>query len=132
MPNNGKGGGVSRKITNAKERKSLRTIVDKLPIPEGMSVIVRTAGAGKTKTEIKRYFDYLIKTWMRIREETLVSLAPKLIHQEGDIIKRSLRDVFTADIEEIWIEGDKVFKSTKEFMKTLVPGQAKKIKQHKE
>ena len=131
MPNNGKGGGVSRKITNAKERKSLRTIVDKLPIPEGMSVIVRTAGAGKTKTEIKRDFDYLIKTWMRIREETLVSLAPKLIHQEGDIIKRSLRDVFTADIEEIWIEGDKVFKSTKEFMKTLVPGQAKKIKQHK-
>ena len=131
MPNNGKGGGVSRKITNAKERKSLRTIVDKLPIPEGMSVIVRTAGAGKTKTEIKRDFDYLIKTWMRIREETLVSLAPKLIHQEGDIIKRSLRDVFTADIEEIWIEGDKVFKSTKEFMKTLMPGQAKKIKQYK-
>lgn len=131
MPNNGKGGGVSRKITNAKERKSLRTIVDKLPIPEGMSVIIRTAGAGKTKTEIKRDFDYLIKTWMKIREETLVSLAPKLIHQEGDIIKRSLRDVFTADIEEIWIEGDKVFKSTKEFMKTLMPGQAKKIKQYK-
>lgn len=131
MPNNGKGGGVSRKITNAKERKSLRTIVDKLPIPEGMSVIIRTAGAGKTKTEIKRDFDYLIKTWMKIREETLVSLAPKLIHQEGDIIKRSLRDVFTADIEEIWIEGDTVFKSTKEFMKTLMPGQAKKIKQYK-
>ena len=131
MPNNGKGGGVSRKITNVKERKSLRTIVDKLPIPEGMSVIIRTAGAGKTKTEIKRDFDYLIKTWMKIREETLVSLAPKLIHQEGDIIKRSLRDVFTADIEEIWIEGDKVFKSTKEFMKTLMPGQAKKIKQYK-
>ena len=131
MPNNGKGGGVSRKITNAKERKSLRTIVDKLPIPEGMSVIIRTAGAGKTKSEIKRDFDYLIKTWMKIREETLESLAPKLIHQEGDIIKRSLRDVFTADIEEIWIEGDKVFKSTKEFMKTLMPSQAKKIKQYK-
>lgn len=131
MPNNGKGGGVSRKITNAKERKSLRTIVDKLPIPEGMSVIIRTAGAGKTKTEIKRDFDYLIKTWMKIREETLESLAPKLIHQEGDIIKRSLRDVFTADIEEIWIEGDTVFKSTKEFVKTLMPGQAKKIKQYK-
>ncbi len=131
MPNNGKGGGVSRKITNAKERKSLRTIVDKLPIPVGMSVIIRTAGAGKTKTEIKRDFDYLIKTWMKIREETLESLAPKLIHQEGDIIKRSLRDVFTADIEEIWIEGDTVFKSTKAFMKTLMPNQAKKIKQYK-
>ncbi|MBR4927758.1 MAG: ribonuclease E/G, partial [Alphaproteobacteria bacterium] len=131
MPNNGKGGGVSRKITNVKERKSLRTIVDKLPIPQGMSVIIRTAGAGKTKTEIKRDFDYLIKTWMRIRNDTLESLAPKLIHQEGDIIKRSLRDVFTADIEEIWIEGDKIFKSTKEFMKTLMPGQVKKIKQYK-
>ena len=131
MPNNGKGGGVSRKITNMKERKSLRTIVDKLPIPVGMSVIIRTAGAGKTKTEIKRDFDYLIKTWMKIREETLESLAPKLIHQEGDIIKRSLRDVFTADIEEIWIEGDTVFKSTKAFMKTLMPNQAKKIKQYK-
>ena len=131
MPNNGKGGGVSRKITNVKERKSLRTIVDKLPIPQGMSVIIRTAGAGKTKTEIKRDFDYLIKTWMRIRNDTLESLAPKLIHQEGDIIKRSLRDVFTADIEEIWIEGDKIFKSTKEFMKTLMPSQVKKIKQYK-
>ena len=90
MPNNGKGGGVSRKITNIKDRKSLRTIVDKLPIPQGMSVIIRTAGQGKTKTEIKRDYDYLIKTWMKIRENTLESLAPKLIHEEGDIIKRSL------------------------------------------
>ncbi|MGN1063220.1 MAG: ribonuclease E/G [Alphaproteobacteria bacterium] len=131
MPNNGKGGGVSRKITNAKERKSLRAIVEKLPIPAGMSVIIRTAGAGKTKTEIKRDYDYLIKTWMKIRDDTLESLAPKLIHQEGDIIKRSLRDVFTTDIEEIWVEGEKTFKSTKEFMKTLMPGQVKKIKQYK-
>ncbi len=131
MPNNGKGGGVSRKITNVKDRKSLRTIVEKLPIPQGMSVIIRTAGQGKTKTEIKRDYDYLIKTWMKIRELTLESLAPKLIHEEGDIIKRSLRDVFTPDIEEIWVEGESVFKSTKEFMKILMPAQAKKIKQYK-
>ncbi len=131
MPNNGKGGGVSRKITNIKDRKSLRTIVDKLPIPQGMSVIIRTAGQGKTKTEIKRDYDYLIKTWMKIRENTLESLAPKLIHEEGDIIKRSLRDVFSPDIEEIWVEGESVFKSTKNFMKILMPGQAKKVKQYK-
>ncbi len=131
MPNNGKGGGVSRKITNAKDRKALRTIVEKLPLPQGMSVIIRTAGQGKTKTEIKRDYDYLIKTWMRIREETLESLAPKLIHEEGDIIKRSLRDVFTPDIEEIWVDGESVFKSTRDFMKMLMPSQAKKVKQHK-
>ena len=131
MPNNGKGGGVSRKITNAKERKEMRAIVDSLPIPQGMSVIVRTAGAGKKKTEIKRDYDYLIKTWMKIRDNTLESIAPKLIHEEGDIIKRSLRDGYTPDIEEIWVEGDATFKSTKEFMKILMPGQVKKIKQYK-
>ena len=131
MPNNGKGGGVSRKITNAKERKSMRAIVDSLPIPKGMSVIVRTAGAGKKKAEIKRDYDYLIKTWMKIRDDTLESLAPKLIHQEGDIIKRSLRDGFTTDIEEILVEGDATFKNTKEFMKILMPSQVKKIKQYK-
>mgnify|MGYP003288720154 FL=1 len=131
MPNNGKGGGISRKITNVKDRKALRAIIDKFSIPDGMSVIIRTAGQGKTKTEIKRDYDYLIKTWLKIREETLESLAPKLIHEEGDIVKRSLRDVFTPDIEEIWIEGESVFKSAKEFMKMLMPSQAKKIKQYK-
>lgn len=131
MPNNGKGGGISRKITNVKDRKALRTIIDKFSIPDGMSVIIRTAGQGKTKTEIKRDYDYLIKTWMKIREETLESLAPKLIHEEGDIVKRSLRDVFTPDIDEIWVEGETVFKSAKEFMKMLMPAQAKKIKQYK-
>ncbi len=131
MPNNGKGGGVSRKISNAKDRKTLRAIVDKLPIPQGMSVIIRTAGQGKTKTEIKRDFDYLMKTWMRIREKTLESIAPMLIHEEGDIVKRSLRDVFTPDIDEIWVEGESVFKSARDFMKILMPAQAKKIKQYK-
>ena len=131
MPNNGKGGGVSRKINNVKERKTLRAIVDKLPIPDGMSVIIRTAGQGKTKAEIKRDYDYLIKTWMQIREDTIASIAPKLIHEEGDIIKRSLRDVFTPDIDEILVAGEDIFKTTRTFMKTLMPSQAKKVKQYK-
>ena len=131
MPNNGRGGGVSRKISNAQDRKDLREIVDKLSIPEGMSVIVRTAGQGKTKADIKRDFDYLIKTWSQIRELTLKSIAPKLIHEEGDIIKRSLRDVFTADIDEIIVEGENSFKTTKAFVKSLMPAQVKKVKEYK-
>lgn len=131
MPNNGKGGGVSRKITNAKDRKTLRAIVDKLPIPQGMSVIIRTAGQGKTSSEVKRDYDYLIKTWMKIRELTLDSLAPALIHEEGDIVKRSLRDIFTPDIDEIWVEGESVYKEARAFLKLLMPGQVKKVKQYK-
>lgn len=131
MPNNHRGGGVSRKINNVKDRKELRAIVDKLPIPEGMSVIIRTAGQGKTKAEIKRDYDYLIKTWMQIRKKTLESLAPTLIHEEGDIIKRSLRDIFTPDTDEVLIDGENVFKTTKAFMKVLMPAQVKKIKQYK-
>ena len=131
MPNNSHGGGVSRKISNGKDRKELRKIVDKLPIPEGMSVIIRTAGQGKTKSEIKRDYDYLIKTWTRIRELTLKSIAPKLIHEEGDIIKRSLRDGFTTDIDEILIDGEDVFKSTRSFVKMLIPAQVKKVKLYK-
>ncbi len=131
MPNNSHGGGVSRKISNSKDRKELRKIVDKLPVPEGMSVIIRTAGQGKTKSEIKRDYDYLIKTWSHIRELTLKSIAPKLIHEEGDIIKRSLRDGFTTDIDEILIDGEDVFKSTRNFVKMLIPAQVKKVKLYK-
>jgi ribonuclease E len=131
MPNNHHGSGISRKISNQKDRKALRAILDKLNVPEGMSVIIRTAGLGKTKTEIKRDVDYLMKTWNNIREITLKSIAPKLIHQEGDIIKRSLRDVFTPDIDEVLIDGNNVFKSTRDFVKLLMPTQVKKIKQYK-
>lgn len=131
MPNNSHSGGVSRKIANAQDRKDLREIVDKLPIPDGMGVIVRTAGQGKTKTDIKRDFDYLMKTWGQIRELTLKSIAPKLIHEEGDIIKRSLRDVFTTDIDEIIVEGEKSFKNTKALVKSLMPTQVKKVKEYK-
>ena len=101
--------------------KNLKKIVESLPVLDGQSVIIRTAGKERTKSEIKRDFDYLIKTWLKIREETLESLAPKLIHEEGDIVKRSLRDVFTPDIEEIWVEGESVFKllSAKMFLSGL-------------
>lgn len=131
MPNSSHGSGISRKISNQKDRKSLRAILDKLSIPNGMGVIVRTAGLGKTKTEIKRDVDYLLKTWNNIRDLTLKSIAPKLIHQEGDIIKRSLRDVFTSDIDEILIDGADVFKSTRDFVKLLMPTQVKKVKLYK-
>ncbi len=131
MPNNSHGGGVSRKISNGKDRKELRKIVEKLPIPDGMSVIIRTAGQGKTKSEIKRDYDYLIKTWAHIRELTLKSIAPKLIHEEGDIIKRSLRDGFTTDIDEILVDGEEGFKTTRNFVKMLIPAQVKKVKLHK-
>lgn len=131
MPNSSHGSGISRKISNQKDRKSLRAILDKLSIPNGMGVIVRTAGLGKTKTEIKRDVDYLLKTWNNIRDLTLKSIAPKLIHQEGDIIKRSLRDVFTSDVDEILIDGADVFKSTRDFVKLLMPTQVKKVKLYK-
>ena len=131
MPNNGHSGGVSRKISNAQDRKDLREIVDKLPIPDGMGVIVRTAGQGKTKADIKRDFDYLMKTWSQIRDLTLKSIAPKLIHEEGDIIKRSLRDVFTSDIDEIIVEGERSFKDTRALVKSLMPAQIKKVKEYK-
>ena len=131
MPNNTNGGGVSRKITNAQDRKRLKKIVEKLPIPDGMSVIVRTAGKERTKAEIKKDYDYLIKTWTQIRDKTLESKAPALIYEEGDIIKRTLRDVFTDEIEEVWVEGEEAYKTTKDFVKKLMPKQSKKVKQYK-
>ena len=132
MPNNSRGGGVSRKITNATDRKRLKTIVSKLALPEGMSVIVRTAGKERTSLEIKRDFDYLIKTWVQIRDKTMESSAPALIHEEGDIIKRALRDIYTRDIEEILIEGEEDYKAARDFMKLLAPSHAKKVKQYKD
>ena len=131
MPNNANGGGVSRKITNAQDRRRLKKIVEGLPIPDGMAVIVRTAGKERTKAEIKRDYDYLIKTWTQIRDKTLESKAPALIYEEGNIIKRTLRDVFTDEIEEVWVEGEPAYKTTKDFVKLLMPKQAKKIKQYK-
>ncbi len=131
MPNNTNGGGVSRKITNAQDRRRLKKIVEGLPVPDGMAVIIRTAGKDRTKAEIKRDYNYLIKTWGQVRDKTLESKAPTLIYEEGNIIKRTLRDVFTDEIEEVWIEGEAAFKTTKDFVKMLMPKQVKKIKLYK-
>lgn len=132
MPNNARGGGVSRKITNAADRKRLKGIVSKLPLPTGMSVIVRTAGKERTSLEIKRDYDYLIKTWVQIRDTTMESSAPVLIHEEGNLIKRALRDMYTRDIEEILIEGESEYKMARDFMKMLTPSHAKKVKLYKD
>ena len=132
MPNNARGGGVSRKITNAADRKRLKGIVSKLPLPAGMSVIVRTAGKERTSLEIKRDYDYLIKTWVQIRDKTMESSAPELIHEEGNLIKRALRDMYTRDIEEVLIEGEAEYKMARDFMKILTPSHAKKIKLYKD
>ena len=131
MPNNATGGGVSRKISNAQDRKRLKSIVESLPIPEGMSIIIRTAGKEQSKPDIKRDYDYLIKTWVQIRDKTLKSNAPCLIHEEANLIKRTLRDSYTNDIEEIWVEGEEAFKMTKAFMKMLMPQKIKKLKEYK-
>lgn len=132
MPNNARGGGVSRKITNAADRKRLKSIVSELPLPSGMSVIVRTAGKERTKLEIKRDYEYLIKTWVQIRDTTMASSAPALIHEEGNLIKRALRDMYTRDISEILIEGEPEYRMAKDFMKMLTPSHAKKVQQYKD
>ena len=132
MPNNARGGGVSRKITNAADRKRLKSVVAKLPLPTGMSVIVRTAGKERTSLEIKRDYEYLIKTWMQIRDTTMESSAPALIHEEGNLIKRALRDIYTRDISEVLIEGEPEYRMAKDFMKILTPSHAKKIKLYKD
>ena len=132
MPNNSRGGGVSRKITNAADRKRLKSVISELPLPAGMSVIVRTAGKERTKLEIRRDYEYLIKTWVQVRDKTMESSAPCLIHEEGNLIKRALRDMYTRDISEILIEGDAEYRMAKDFMKILTPSHAKKVQQYKE
>jgi ribonuclease E len=132
MPNSPRGGGVSRKIGNFKDRKRMREILKELTIPDGMSVILRTAGVSRTKAEIKRDLDYLMRLWNTIREETLNSNAPALINEEGNLIKRSIRDLYTRDIDEVLVAGEKGYKTAKEFMKMLVPSHAKKVKEYVE
>ncbi|MGB0750089.1 MAG: Rne/Rng family ribonuclease, partial [Magnetospiraceae bacterium] len=132
MPNTPRGGGVSRKISNAKDRRRLRTILDELSIPEGMAVIVRTAGAERSKAEIRRDYEYLLRAWSTVRETTLSSTAPCLVHEEGNLIKRSIRDLYGKDIEEVVVEGDNGYRIAKDFMRMLVPSHAKKVKAYKD
>ncbi|WP_193173004.1 Rne/Rng family ribonuclease [Nisaea nitritireducens] len=132
MPNTARGGGVSRKITNIADRKRLKQIVEGLELPEGMAVIVRTAGSQRTKTEIKRDYEYLLRLWDQIREKTLTSSAPCLIYEEANLIKRSIRDLYTRDIDEVLVEGEDGYRIAKDFMRTLVPSHAKRVQPYKE
>jgi ribonuclease E len=132
MPNAAKGGGISRKITNAGDRKRLREIIESIELPESMSLIIRTAGMARSKIEIKRDCDYLMRFWNDIREKTLHSIAPALIYEEGDLIKRALRDYYTRDIDEVLIEGEEGFKEAKEFIRKLMPSHVKKIIEYKD
>ena len=132
MPNTGKGGGISRKISNGSDRKRLKKIISEFDFPQGMAVIVRTAGADRSKAEIKRDYEYLIKLWSRIRDFTLKSTAPALIHEEGSIIKRAVRDHYSGDIEEVIVEGEDGYRQAKDLMKMLVPSHAKKVQPYKD
>ena len=130
MPNNNHGGGVSRKITDIADRKRLKTVVGGLDIQAGMAVIVRTAGAKRTKTEIARDFTYLSKLWDDIRARTLESQAPCLIHEEGDLIKRSIRDLYTSEVDEVLVEGEEAYKVARNQMKVLIPSHLKKVQKY--
>jgi ribonuclease E len=132
MPNTGRGGGVSRKITSAQDRKRLKDLVGDLEVPEGMGVIVRTAGSERSKAEIKRDYDYLIRLWDEIRDLTLKSTAPALIYEEGNLIKRSIRDLYSRDIEEVLVEGEEGYRTAKAFMKMLMPSHAKRVQPYRD
>ncbi len=132
MPNSPRAGGVSRKIANHKDRARMREIVKDLEVPKGMSVIVRTAGVTRTKAEIKRDLDYLMRLWNNIRELTLESSAPALVYEEANLIKRSVRDLYTRDIEEIIVAGENGHKTAKDFMKMLIPSHVKKVKRYED
>jgi len=132
MPNTARGGGISRKITTATDRKRLKSVVSSLEVPQGMGLIVRTAGAKRTKAEIKRDYDYLLRLWENIREKTLHSIAPALIYEEEDLVKRTIRDLYDKDIDEVWVEGEAAYKEARDFMRMLMPSQAKKVQAYRE
>jgi ribonuclease E len=132
MPNTARGGGISRKITQPTDRKRLREIAGELKVPEGMGLIIRTAGAQRTKTEIKRDYDYLLRLWENVRDLTLKSTAPTLVYEEGSLIKRSIRDLYNKDIDEVLVAGDDAYREAKDFMRMLMPSHAKNVKPYKE
>ncbi|MCI3135099.1 Rne/Rng family ribonuclease, partial [Phenylobacterium aquaticum] len=132
MPNTARGGGISRKITTITDRKRLKGVVQSLDVPEGMGLIVRTAGAKRTKAEIKRDYEYLLRLWENIRDTTLHSVAPALIYEEEDLVKRTIRDLYDKDIDEVWVEGEAGFKEARDFMRMLMPSQAKKVQAYRE
>ncbi len=128
MPNTARGGGISRKITSGDDRSRLKEIAQELEVPEGMGVILRTAGASRTKIEIKRDFEYLLRLWETVRDLTLKSTAPKLVYEEGSLVKRSIRDLYSKDIDEVIVAGTDAYQEAKEFMRMLMPSHAKNVK----
>ncbi len=130
MPNTARGGGISRKITNAPDRKKLKEIANEIDVPKGAGLIVRTAGAKRTKPEIKRDYEYLQRMWEQIRELTLKSIAPAKIYEEGDLIKRSIRDLYNREIDEVLVEGERGYRIAKDFMKMIMPSHAKNVKNY--
>tara|TARA_R100000935_G_scaffold941_2_gene3203 strand:- start:7444 stop:10344 length:2901 start_codon:yes stop_codon:yes gene_type:complete len=132
MPNTARGGGISRKITNAADRKKLKEIANEIQVPKGAGLIVRTAGAQRTKAEIKRDYEYLQRLWEQIRELTLKSIAPAKIYEEGDLIKRSIRDLYNREIDEVFVEGERGYRIAKDFMKMIMPSHAKNVKLYSE
>ncbi len=128
MPNTARGGGISRKITNAVDRKKLKQIAAEIDVPKGAGLIIRTAGSQRTKTEIRRDYEYLQRLWEQIRELTLKSIAPTKIYEEGDLIKRSIRDLYSREIDEVLVEGAEGYKTAKAFMKMIMPSHAKNVK----
>jgi ribonuclease E len=132
MPNTARGGGISRKITSADDRRRLKEIAQELEVPEGMGVILRTAGASRTKTEVKRDFEYLLRLWETVRDLTLKSTAPKLVYEEGSLVKRSIRDLYNKDIDEILVAGEAAYQEAKEFMRMLMPSHAKNVKPYQD
>ena len=132
MPNTARGGGISRKITVASDRKRLKSAAQSLDVPQGMGLIIRTAGAARTKLEIKRDYEYLMRLWETIREATLKSIAPALIYEEEDLVKRAIRDMFDKDLDGIMVEGEAGYREARDFMRMIMPSQAKKIQLYKE
>ncbi|MEP1498258.1 Rne/Rng family ribonuclease, partial [Pseudophaeobacter sp.] len=132
MPNTARGGGISRKITNAVDRKKLKDIATEIDVPSGAGLIVRTAGAKRTKAEIKRDYEYLQRLWEQIRALTLKSIAPAKIYEEGDLIKRSIRDLYNREIDEVLVEGERGYRIAKDFMKMIMPSHAKNVKNYQE
>ena len=132
MPNTARGGGISRKISSGEDRSRLKEIMQELEVPDGMGVILRTAGAARTKIEVKRDFEYLLRLWETVRDLTLKSMAPKLVYEEGSLTKRSIRDLYSKDIDEIIVSGDQGYNEAREFMRMLMPSHARNVKLYKD
>ncbi|HEY8248800.1 MAG TPA: Rne/Rng family ribonuclease, partial [Hyphomicrobium sp.] len=132
MPNTARGGGISRKITQPQDRKRLKAIAAELEVPEGMGLIIRTAGAARTKQEIKRDFEYLLRLWESVRDLTLQSQAPSLVYEEGNLIKRSIRDLYNKDVDEVIVAGGEAHREAKDFMRMLMPSHAKNVTQYQD